>query len=460
MLKRTPALILTLAILCLSSPAAAEAPARLSLGDCVRMALERNHALLAESERLDAARAVVGQAGSYFLPKITLSETYMRSDNPVMAFGSKLNQGGFTAADFDPAKLNNPAAVDNFNFRAELVQPVFNGGSELVGYKRAKLGLKAAEKGLQRTRDETVFQVIRAYYGVMLAAEYVKVADKAHDTTSRHLKSAQQFFDQGMIVESEVLLAKVRLAEVSQMRIKAVNSLDTAKAALNMLMGREQDAPLEPSDALAACEGPGELGAYLEEAKSRRADLAGMEINVRNMEAGVDMARTGYLPNLNLIGRYELDDKDPFRGRGESYTVMGVLSWNVFDGFLTTKKASEAKANYNAAGHMYEQMKQGVLLEVRQAYNGAVEAGQRVEVARTAVDEGEEALRIIERRFDSGMARMLDVLDAETALTRARTGLVQALYDQNVSMASLRLATGTMSYTVPDGQAAVTAAGP
>jgi outer membrane protein len=459
MLNRTLALILTLTSLCLSAPARAEHPAMLSQEDCVRMALEKNHSLMAQSERLDAARAVVGQAGSYFLPKLTLSETYMRSDNPVMAFGSKLNQGGFTAADFDPAKLNNPDAVDNFNFRAELVQPVFNGGREMVGYKRAKLGLRAAEKELQRTRDETVFQVTKAYYGVLLAAEYVKVADKAYDTTTRHLASAQQFFDQGMIVESEVLLAKVRLAEVKQMRIKAVNSLDTAKAALNMFMGREQDSPVEPSGVLAGCEGPGKLGQYLDEAKGMRPDLAGMEINVRNMEAGVDMARTGYLPDLNLIGRYELDDKDPFRGRGKSYTVMGVLSWNVFDGFLTTKKTSEARANYNAAGHMYEQMKQGVLLEVRQAYNSAVEAGQRVDVARTAVDEGEEALRIIERRFDNGMARMLDVLDAETALTRARTNLAQALYDQNVSMASLRLATGAMSYNSTDGQAAVTASG-
>jgi len=432
------------------APARAEAgnpaPAALPLDYCIRTALENNHSLLAQSERLEAARAGVGQAKSYFLPKIGVSETYMRSDNPVMAFGSKLNQGAFTAADFDVATLNDPDPVDNFNFRAEVIQPVFNGGRELVGLRMARLGLRSSEKGYERARQETVYQVVRAYYGVALAAEYVKVADKAFDTTAHHLKSAQQFFDQGMLVGSEVLLAKVRLEEVREMRIKAENSLMTAKASLNLLMGRNQDEPVELAEALVPGGKPEELSVYLDEAVNARPDLEAMRINVQNMEAGIDMARTGYLPDINFVGRYELDDEDPFGGSGKSYTILGTISWNLFDGFLTTKKVSEARANYNAMDQMQEQMKEGVLFEVRQAYNKVVEAGQRIEAAAAAVAEGEEALRIIERRFEAGMTKTLDVLDAETALTRARTNLAQALYDYNVSIAGLSLAAGRTLY--------------
>ncbi len=449
MLRIVPSLLIVAFIFCPTPTLAqTEAPARaaLSLDYCVRTALKNNHSLLAESERIEAARAGVGQAKSYFLPKLGISETYMLSDNPVMAFGSKLNQGAFTAADFDVTKLNDPDAVENFNFRAEVVQPVFNGGREIVGLKMARLGLQSSEKVFERARHETVYQVVRAYYGVALAGEYVKVADKAFDTTRHHLETAQKFFDQGMLVGSEVLLAKVRLEEVREMSIKAENGLMTAKAGLNLLMGRDQDEPVELAETLGPGEKPGELSVYLKEAVNARPDLEAMRINVRNLEAGIDMARTGYLPNINFIGRYELDDEHPFRGRGESYTLLGTISWNLFDGFLTTKKVSEARANYNAMDQMQEQMKEGVLFEVRQAYNKVVEAGQRIEAAAAAVAEGEEALRIIERRFEAGMTKTLDVLDAETALTRARTNLAQALYDYNVSMAGLSLAAGRTLY--------------
>lgn len=449
MLKRVSLLIAAAIFFC-PAPAPAEtgpsAPGALTLDYCIRTALENNHSLLAGSEGLEAARAGVGQARSYFLPRIGVSETYMRSDNPVMAFGSKLNQGAFTSADFDVARLNDPEPIDNFNFRAELVQPIFNGGREMVGLKRARLGLQSAEKGYERARQETVYQVVRAYWGVALAAEYVKVAGKAFDTTERHLKTAQRFFDQGMLVGSEVLLAKVRLAEVKEMRVRAENSLSTAKAGLNLLMGREQDEPVELVQGLGRGGEPDELQACLDEAVRSRPDLDAMRINVLDMEAGVDMARTGYLPDINLAGRYELDDDGPFRGRGKSYTLLGTISWNIFDGFLTTKKVSEARAGYIAMGHMHEQMRQGVLFEVRRAYNSVIEAGQRIEAAKAAVAEGEEALRIIQRRFEAGMTKTLDVLDAETALTRARTNLAQALYDYNVSTAGLMLATGRTAY--------------
>ncbi|HEX9861403.1 MAG TPA: TolC family protein [Nitrospirota bacterium] len=435
--------VFVLALLAPAAYAAGEGRA-LSLDECVRTALEHNRALLSRYEKVGAAHASVGMAASGFLPKITLSETYMRSDNPVMSFGAKINQGRFTQADL--GTVNNPSAIDNFNFRAEVVQPLFNGGRELVGYSRAILGLESAGKGLERARQETAFEAVRGYYGVLLAGEYVKVADKALETTQAHVKEAQDFYNQGMLAGSEVLLAKVRLAEVKEMRIKAINQEKTAKAGLNLLMGRDQDTPFEVEEPSVNPGEPGVLADYLNEAAGRRPDLAGMELDVRNMEKGVTMARTGYLPNLNLIGRYEFDDKDLFGSRRESYTLMGMLTWNIFDGFYTTKSVSEARANYNAVSHMRDQMKEGVGFEVRQAYYKLVDARARTGVTGEAVTEGEEALRIIRRRFDAGMTRTLDVLDAETALTRARTNKAEADYDANVAMAELMLATGRMEY--------------
>ncbi len=423
-----------------------EGPAALTLDESISIALKNNYTLRAEGEKLKASEAGVSEASSAFLPKLDVSETFMRSDNPVNVFGSKLNQRRFTASDFAIDSLNNPSPINDYNFRVQVIQPLFNGGKELVGLRRAKLSHETAKMSFDRARMETVYEVVQAYWGVALAGEYKKVAETAMKSTVEHLKLAEALYKQGMLIGSEVLLAKVHMADVKEMQIKAGNREATAKAALNRLLGREQETPFVVSETLEYREFPGDLKGLQDEALKDRPDLAGMSVNVRNMDEGVRMAKTDYLPNLNIIGRYDIDTEDLSGNGGESYTVMGQLTWNIFDGLMTTNKVREASAKRNSAAHIYDGMREGVLFEVRKAYGDLEEAGQRIEVSGAAVKEGEEGLRILKKRFEAGMAKTIDVLDAETALTRARTNSVQALYDYNVAAAALKLAVGRKEY--------------
>ena len=426
------------------APAAALAggPAPLTLDEAVNAALAHNRPLLSEGEKLKASEAGIGEARSAFLPKADVSETFVRSDNPVTVFGSKLNQGNFQASDFAIDKLNSPSPINDFNFRVQVIQPLFNGGKEILGYRRAKLALESAKMKHERARMETAYETVQAYWGVALAGEYIKTAKQAEKSTERHLKLAQDLYGQGMLLRSEVLLAKVHLADVEEMLIKAENREALAKAALNMILGRPQDTPVAIADRLEYSPFPGSLESLQAEALKDRPDLKGMKFNVENMGDGVKLAQTDYLPNVNLIGQYDRDSEDAFGHGGDSYTIMGRLTWNVFDGFLTTNKVREARADRNAASYMYDQMKEGALFEVRKAYNDLLEAKKRMDVESAAVSEGRESLRIITKRFGAGMAKSLDVIDADTALTRARTNYASALYDYNVSGAALRLAIG------------------
>jgi TolC family type I secretion outer membrane protein len=418
----------------------------LTLEGCIHAAIENNHAYLAEQENLAAAKAGVGKATSGFLPKVDVSETYMRSDNPVMAFGAKLNQGRFTASDFAVDSLNDPRPIDNFNFRAQVTQPIFNGGKEWVALKRAKLNAEASGMGLERARQDLVYRVVQAYYGVLLAEEYCKVAEAAVKDTEAHVQTANKFFEQGMLIGSEVLSAKVRQAEMREMLVRANNQLDIARAGLNMVMARPQDTLVLIGQELEYHEFPGSLPALQDEAVAARPDLRGLTLNVKNAEAGITLAKTDYLPNLNFIARYELDDKDPFRGRGDSYTLLGVISWNIFDGLMTTNSVREARARHNSSRQMLEQMREGVLMEVRQSWNAVQEARERIDISSASVKEAEESFRIIQRRFASGLSKTIDVMDAETSLTRARLSKVQALYDYNTSVAAVKLSVGRKEY--------------
>jgi len=247
-----------------------------------------------------------------------------------------------------------------------------------------------------------------------------------------------------MIVKSEVLLAKVRLAEVEEMRLKAENSLKTAKAALNMAMGRDLGTPVTLSDTLTAEPFDTPLDELIAAARENRPDLAAMTSNIQGLEAAKKAEMGGYLPTVNFIGRYDMDQERFLQEGGESYTLLGVASWNIFDGLYTTNSVDAAGADLLAARHSYEMMSDGVELEVRRAYYSLDEARLRIDAATEAVGEGEESLRILRRRFGQGMARTIDVLDAETALTRARTNRARAMYDYNVSLVRLRLAAGLL----------------
>jgi TolC family type I secretion outer membrane protein len=421
-----------------------EAP--LTLNGCIHTAIENNHAYLAERENLNAAKAGIGKATSGFLPRVDVSETYMRSDNPVMAFGAKLNQGRFTAADFAVDRLNNPRPIDNFNFRAQVTQPIFNGGKEWVALKRAKLNAEASGMGLERARQDLVYRVVQAYYGVLLAGEYCKVAEAAVKDTDGHVQTATKFFEQGMLIGSEVLSSKVRFAEAREMLVRANNRLDIARAVLNMVMARPQDTRVLIGQELEYQEFQGSLPELQKEALEARPDLRGLALNVENAAAGITLAKTDYLPNLNFIARYELDDKDIFKGRGDSYTLLGLISWNLFDGFMTTSSVREAKARHNSSRQMQEQMREGVLLEVRQSWNAVQEARERIEISAASVKEAEESFRIIQRRFANGLSKTIDVMDAETSLTRARMSRAQALYDYNTAVAAVKLSVGRKEY--------------
>ena len=180
------------------------------------------------------------RSASGFLPKVTLSETWSRTDNPLMVLGTKLNQEIVTPADFNPAVMNNPDAISNYNTRLAVMQPVFNGGKEYLGRKQAKLAREASVQDRDRTRQETVFNVVKAYYGLLLAKEYDKVALQSLETSEANVKLAEARYKAGAVLQSDLLRAKVQLAEVKEMVTRSENGVKLAAANLNFAMGVPQ----------------------------------------------------------------------------------------------------------------------------------------------------------------------------------------------------------------------------
>ncbi len=416
----------------------------LSLEQAVETALKNHPNLKAADSQVESAQANVLKSKSGFLPKVTLSETWSKTDNPLMVLGTKLNQESVTPSDFNPVVMNDPDPMSNYNTRLAVMQPVFNGGKEYLGVKQARLASEAAGQDRVRARQETVFNAVKAYYGLLLAKEYDKVAMQSLETSAANVKLAETRYKAGAVLQSDLLRAKVQYAEVKEMVTRSKNGVMLAAANLNFAMGVPQDARYAVEGALSAQEMREDLDGMISGAFSLRPDLSSLNLNRKNAEANIAQARTDYVPSLNLMGQVDWNS-DRFAGNdAKSWAVMAVLQWNLFDGLVTTSRVREATANAGRMRAMEEQMRSGVQLQVRQAYYNVQASIERIAATSSSVQEAEEGFRIVQKRYEAGMTTLVDVLGAENALIRARTGALQALYDNNVAAAELKLAAGTL----------------
>ena len=324
------------------------------------------------------------------------------------------------------------------------MQPIFNGGKEYIGRDQAQLAKDASIKDRERARQETVYNVVKAYYGLLLARDYHKVALQSLETSEANVRLAETRFKAGAVLQSDLLRAKVQLAEVKEMMTRSENSMKLATASLNFAMGVPQGTEYEVAGALSEQGQSVEVNVLINEAAQKRPDLLSMGLNRRNAEKSITMARADYLPSLNVMGQVDWNSDKVSGDYAKSWAVMAVLQWNLFDGLVTKSKVKEALATSKRMQSLEEQTRSAVQLQVRQAYYNLTASTERIAATASSVQEAEEGLRIVQKRYETGMTTFVDVLGAESALIRSRTNALQALYDNNIAQAELKLAMGTL----------------
>ena len=212
--------------------------------------MEKNPLRKAAVADTRVSSADVREARSVLMPRVTFSETATRGNDPVYVFGSRLRQQRFTADDFSLNKLNTPLPFGNFSTRFGGTWSLFDSFASWHGVNRAKQMNEAAGHQLERTEQEIVFRVVNAYYGALLATKQLDLAEQALKTSQSILDRSQSRFDAGLVVESDLLTAKVRIAARQQELIRARNNLDLARAELNTALGVPMDSSFQTTETL------------------------------------------------------------------------------------------------------------------------------------------------------------------------------------------------------------------
>jgi outer membrane protein TolC len=431
-LDTAPAILLATLSLVASPPAARAAP--LTIEEAMRSAWARNAALDASAAQVEAARAEADRARDARLPSLSLSARGVRTDEPMMAFGIRLDQARIQAADFDPARLNDPSAVTAVGGGVTLSMPLFMGGRLLAGQRAAALAADAQAADHARRRAEVGAAVVEAYFGAQAAEEGVRYAEDllAHALeTERFVRERNA---QGLALDADLARAAAFRAQAEAERAAAGQRRGSARSALVLLAG-DETAEAELATAISALPPVIPPGAA---DPGERPDVAAARLRRDAADAGVAAARGALLPALFAQASAEtLRTRD--LDQGSSWTTIGlVLRWDLSLGDADALRASAARVR--AAADALSWQRRVAAREIEEARRAVETADARVRAAAEAVSASTSARTLRAARHHQGLLPLTDVLDAEAGLAGARALLLGSRVDARVSRALLALA--------------------
>lgn len=402
--------------------------------DVLQRVLEHNRSLKISEQDFLSARADYRQTNSVFLPNIKVSHTGFTTNNPLMAFGSKLNQEVISQNDFNPALLNDPKRVDNFATKLEVQQPLINLDG-IYQRKAAKNMMAASELQSQRTTEYMELEIEKAYMQLQLAYKAVDVIKKAEAAALDNRKLAENSFKQGYLQKSDVLAVEVRLTEVENQLHYALSTIKNASDYLAFLMNETQDVVYKPSDSLQLASIASENSQLL---IIERADIKAMELAASTRENIYKAENMAFLPRLNAFGSYELYDDELFTGAANGYMAGIELSWDIFKGSQRFAKSAKTKAEFEKAKLEYDDYVSKSQLELNKAKRGLKDVENKLRLTKLALEQSKESLRIRTNRFEQGLEKTNDLLMAEMQYSQKELEYFQTIYEYNYAFAYLK----------------------
>jgi outer membrane protein TolC len=408
----------------------------LSQADCLNIALAQNADILKAQSDLEASHGVVVQTRAVALPQLTASGKYSDEEKTLLQ---------------SPPGFSYPTPHQNWNSGIQVVQGIYEGGKLIAAIQAASATKRQAIAQYETQVADTLLSVRLAYYDVLLAAQQITVNEASVKLLQKELDDQQRRYDAGTVSHFNVLRAEVALANAKPDLFHANSQYRISKNTLANLLGynlpREvlENIPLNLTDTFDITPWDMALPDAIQQALERRTELQDLREQVELQKLNIVSAKSGYKPTIQAFAGYNWQNSSFSTDVGDEldgWSVGGQLTWNIFDGALTVGKVQQAKALYKKSQTELEDRSRQIELDVRTAYSDFLEAKEVLDSQTKVQEQAEEALREANARFDAGTGTQLDVLDAETSLTQARTTQVQALHDYATARAKLERAIG------------------
>lgn len=431
------ALVCAVSVPC--APATDDAP--VTLEQAVKLALERHPETGKARAASDALKAKIREVRAQALPEITFGSNALRWRDP-----SLLNASGI---DRFPAELREalvPNAVNLFDYSLTVKQPIYTAGKVGTALKLASVEQEASLAEIDRAEQDLALGVVRAFWGLLWAERYHALVAETQAQRKAHAEMARTRLKNGVATEVDVLRSEVAVQNGVPEVVRAENGVRQARALLNYhlvrpidfetrVTGEFEQKPWDEWD----------LEALMREAQRRRPELVRLRHAERSAGVQLNLARAESRMRVDFAGSYGIMSRLPENLLDRKYARWNValnFTLPVFDGFRRSGLIGQALANQRGTTYERQRVEQQVHLSIQQALDELKAAAESVSAARATVAQAEKVLDMMRNNYRYGAATTLDVLDAQTAVSTARTNLLQGLHDYAIARATLRWAIG------------------
>ena len=433
--------------------AAPPEPEKLTLADSIKLALANNPAIKIAQADSEKARWKLNEARAYNGFKLDYSYTWGRTNQPPSWYNNTTGNYPVSYNPLTKSFISYPAwsetSEGTYNFYDQGFQlqlPIYTGGKIESSISLAKHGKAAVDLGAIATRQQLTVEVTTAYFNVLQTRNLADVANRAVQDLSIHLKNVQTYYDVGTVALPDVLQTEVRLANARNNLSKAQNAYQLTRYKLNKITGLSlhNDATLVDDFSFRPSEPVVDDSVAM--ALRIRPEMAQAKLKIDMAKDRLHIAQSGHLPTAALIASEKWKDTTPSTSKDANSWMIGAnVQFNVFDNGITRAEIKQAEQEITAAQEQLRQAEDNITLEVCQAYLNVQEAIERIANNKVAVNQSETDYKMTQERYENGVAINLDVMDAELAMTQARTNYIQALYDYNISRSKLDKAMGIIN---------------
>lgn len=431
--KAKSVLALTAALTALCSQSVFAATLELDLDETIQRALLNNPSVKIAEYNRKAAKADYSAAKSARGISISINHDS--------------NRGGYADNQYDVlsgASLGKRIGNTHSNSVTASL-PLFTGGELQGQIGQAKANYRSMLSAEEQAYIEMKETATDGYFTMLDAGNMKTLCQESVDRLQAHLDNVIAQYNVGIVARADVLRSEVELANAKQELISAENGYDVAEASLNNIIGTPLSTTLVLKDSLQYVPYDNDMAYCLAYSEEHRPELKQAEYAIDAAEAALVVARSGHMPKVSAVaGNYwGGTDESNWPGDDNDHWSVGVTaSMNIFDSGVTWSKIHAAQENLAKAKETQRQVQDAVELEVRTDYLGMREAEKRISTTQVAVAQAEEDYHIAVVRYQAGVGTNIDVMDAQVALTEAKTNYVKALYDYNTSKAALNTSMG------------------
>src|SRR5690554_437604 len=408
----------------------------LELQQAIEQMKENNTQLKVQQHEIDFSNAELSGTLSGFLPKVSVSHTGFYTNDPLNSFGFKLQQRVVTQADFNPVLLNNPDEMYHFNTKFSVQQPILN-FDVFSARKALKEKIKATEYQKEFAEEMLAVEIKKAYTNLQFLYEAKKAVQKGILAYGEVLRNTKNMQEQGYAKPSDVLMVQVGLTEVQNKEIEIDNNISNLSDYLSWLMGKDSEEIYIPTEELTQ----NILFENNSHFSENRADILAMKSGLEAQNKMISMNKKGWLPRLNAFGEFNYNDKDIVGFGANGYMAGLSLSWDIFNGNETFNKIRQSKISVEKAQTEMQLYIEKNQLELQKAKRDLASNQAKIQLAKTAKEQAEETLRILENRYTQGLEKTSDLLVSQATDLEKQVNYLEAVKNYNLSVIQIEFLT-------------------